>query len=113
MADPDTHTKPPASPTPPTEKPARGNKSMTVDLVNNLRCARFINTGLGPDHVSIQPGETKRNVELSEAIIRELKSRANSPQGEVKVYRAGQAPDLAAKAAPAETDADEDPDTDD
>jgi hypothetical protein len=104
-------TKPNEIKPPPAAAPA--NKTGRYDLVNPTRARRVINDGIAGSYQSytIESGETKRNVELAEWVVKELRSRTKGrgkDKADLIVYAAGQAPD------PNKVDdADEDEDTDD
>ena len=100
MADPQTKT----------ETKVLAPTKARFDLVNPTRARRIIHDGLTPmKSVTIEPGETKRDVELHPDIAKELKQRTR-PRGkensDLHVYAAGQAPDPT-KAVEADEDEDD------
>lgn len=78
-----------------------GGKSvrpLAVDLHNPTRARRVISTGLatGERHITLESGETRRNVAVAEWVAKELRSRTRgrgNENADLHVYKAGEAPD--------------------
>lgn len=101
--------------TKPVQPPASDIKKsdrVRVDLVNPTPARRVIYDGITGSMraITIEPGETKRNVEISELIAKELRSRTRSrgkEKSDLLVYSASQAPDPS-KSVPESDEDDED-----
>jgi hypothetical protein len=98
------NTKPPAV-------PAKTSGVVRVDLYNPTPARRIVYDGIENSQkpITLDPGETKRNVEISDKLAKELKGRTR-PRGKEKadllVYEAGKAPD------PSKPDVDDEDDED-
>lgn len=90
----DTQTKEP-------EIKDAGGKSvrpLAVDLHNPTPGRRVISTGLatGERHLTLESGETRRNVNIAEWVAKELRARTRgrgNESADLLVYKAGEAPD--------------------
>jgi len=80
----------------PTARGGRSTKIVRVDLVNDTKAQQTIDSGDEMHtRISLEPGETKRSVEVAEWVAQELRkrSRGNPHQShQLRVYEAGKAP---------------------
>lgn len=112
MAD-NSQTKPPVPPEAPKVKSGKSSKPIRVDLVNPTPGRRVIDNGIEGTAVrmiTIESGETKRNVEIAEWVAKELRSRTKGrgkERADLVVYEAGRAPDPSAPADDADEDEDD------
>lgn len=120
MSNTDQKTPPNPAPTlpsalPSTEpRPARTDKRVRVDLHNPTPATRVIYDGIEGSQrvITVRPGETAKNVEISETIARELRGRTKKrghEKADLTVHEAGSYRDPDAKTE----SSDEDPDTED